>query len=619
MSNKRNTDEKKEKKKSLPLKRTLSNNMFALGVIWKNAPFYMCFYLVGSVLYGFTDFFTGSYMVRLIVDGVSGGRSADSVKMLVLIFGAVYVGFNAYSQWFWNVISPKNTNKIAAYIEKRLYKKAGEVELACYETPSFYDKYVKAMDEAYTRITKVIQSLNVLIQRVIALLSNSLLLFLIDPVLIVFGVFPLVLGIFRRKSVLLKHKLETEQKPINRRAEYVRRTFYLGEYAKEMRLGNMYLNMLRDLEATYADFKALVKKYRIKRAIYEYIEVIGLEVVTILGATLYSVWSAVCVGSANGGMSVGDCVVVLNSIGMISYCLNYLVQNLSEFGEHGLFLEDVRFFLDYEPSVKGGKEKAPADGGELMVKGLCFRYGGSERDTLTDISFTLHKGERIALVGSNGSGKTTLVKLLMRFYDPTSGEITLDGKNIKDYDCRSYRTSFGTVFQDFKLFSMSVRDNVFLKPTGGNEDERLIEALKESGIYEKISGFEKGLDTVLTREFDDNGENMSVGEQQKLALARVFANDTPFVILDEPSSALDPIAEYNMFENMLRATEGKSVIFISHRLSAAVLSDRVLLMEDGRIAESGTHEELMRLNGKYAAMFKKQAESYLGSGVISNG
>ena len=211
------------------------------------------------------------------------------------------------------------------------------------------------------------------------------------------------------------------------------------------------------------------------------------------------------------------------------------------------------------------------------------------------------------------------LKLLMRFYEPESGSICLDGTDIKEYDLNSYRSSFSTVFQDFKLFSMSVKDNVFLRlPRSGDEDTA-IKALTESGIYEKVKGYDKGIDTILTREFDDKGENMSVGEQQKLSLARVFANNSPFVILDEPSSALDPIAEYNMFENMMRATEGRSVIFISHRLSSAVLADRVLLLDNGELVECGTHSELLKQNGKYAAMFKKQAESYLGGEVVSNG
>ena len=194
----------------------------------------------------------------------------------------------------------------------------------------------------------------------------------------------------------------------------------------------------------------------------------------------------------------------------------------------------------------------------------------------------------------------------------------MDGVNIKDFTLASYRDSFSTVFQDFKMFSMSVRDNVLLRSEREGDGELVVNALKESGAYGKVSSFENGIDTILTREFDDKGENLSVGEQQKLSLARVFADPTPFVLLDEPSSALDPIAEYTMFENMIRATEGRSVMFISHRLSSAVLADRVILMENGTVAECGTHAELMQKNGSYAAMFRRQAENYLGSEVKNN-
>lgn len=605
---------KKEKKEKLGFKKSLSNNLFAIRAIWDSSPSYMIVYFGSSVVYGILGFFSDTYLLRKIVNDATSGKSIDGVLQYVFIITALNVITGVALRWFWNVMSPPKHRKIAADIEKRLFRQAARVELACYETPSFYDKYVRAMDEAYNRMMSVMRSFDGLIYKFISLAANSMLLFIIDPWLILFGLFPLVLGFFKRLENVEKHAYQTDFKPIKRREDYVRRTFYLGEYAKEMRIGGMYVQMLSDLKDTYKDFMTILRKHGIKRFIYTYVQKVGLEVVTILGATLYAVWRTM----GDGSMQVGDCIVVLSSIGSISYALSNLIQNFAEFGEHALFLEDVRYFLDYTPKILDGESEMPNSCGELKVEKVCFRYEGSDTDVLKNISFTLKKGERIALVGSNGSGKTTLVKLLLRLYDPTSGQICLNNENIKNFKTGDYREAFSTVFQDFKVFSLNIKDNVLLRKGREGDDQLVTESLKESGVYEKVSSLEKGLDSILTREFDDKGVNLSVGEQQKLSLARVFATDTPFVILDEPSSALDPIAEYKMFENMMRATKGRSVIFISHRLSSAVLADKVLLMDGGEIAEMGTHKELMAKDGKYAAMFRRQAENYLGSEVADD-
>ena len=205
------------------------------------------------------------------------------------------------------------------------------------------------------------------------------------------------------------------------------------------------------------------------------------------------------------------------------------------------------------------------------------------------------------------------MKLLLHLYEPNSGTITLDGHNVSEYDSDSYRDAFTVVFQDFKIFSLSVAENVLLRPLREGDDELVTEALKKSGAYDKVMTLKNGIHTTLTREFDDEGAVLSVGEAQKVSLARAFTNDSPFVVLDEPSSALDPIAEYNMFKNMLDACRDRTLIFISHRLSSAVLADRIFLMDGGEIIESGSHDEMMAKNGKYAEMFRMQAENYAES------
>ena len=602
--------EKKEKKKRLPFKRSLSNILFALRQVWEVAPVYFIMYYAMTFVWGTLDFLEGSFLLRMIVSGIEKNTPTRTIVTFMLTIAIADVLTSALNSYYWNVISPPKHQLVSATIRKKLFRKASTVELSCYETPAFYDKYMKAMDEANDRVEKVMGTIDNLIWNTISLCCNSFLLFLIDPVLIIFGLFPLLLGIVRRWKNRVNHDMVAARKPIDRRVKYVRRTFYLGEYAKEMRIGGMYRRMLGELMNTYTDFRGIMRKYGVRLAIAQYIQKIGLEVITILGAMFYAVWRTL-----SGGMTIGDCIVILNSIGTISYCLNYMVQNFAEFGEHSLFLEDVRYFLDYDVAMPEDANAPLAHGGDIELKNVSFRYTGAEEDTLHDISMKISAGEHIALVGLNGSGKTTLVKLLLRLYDPTAGEVLMDGQNVRTLRLSSYRDQFSCVFQDFRVFSMSVEENVLLRLPREGDRARVEAALEESGAGEKIRSLPHGIDSILTREFDEQGINLSGGEAQKVSLARVFAEDAPCIILDEPSSALDPIAEHKMFENMMRAATGRSVLFISHRLSSAVDADRIYLMADGRIAEVGTHHELMAQNGKYAEMFRLQAKNYIGEEV----
>ena len=607
-SNAPRKEDKKAKKKKLSLSRTVSNIAFALSQVWHTSRMYFIFYFFMTLVYSVLDFFMGSYLIRMIVNGVESKTPPRVIIAYMIFMTVITLAVDILNSLYWNIISPTQHSKIGATMEKKIFKKASEVELACYENPAFFDKYVRAMDEAYSRVMQVMRTLDNLIWRVVSLFCNSFLLFMIDPLLIVFGLIPLLLGAVRKYHNRLKHDQTVDKKPVDRRIKYVRRTFYLNEYAKEMRVGGMYLRMLEEIQNTYKDLKAIFRKYGLRRVVTACVLDLGLEVVTILGSMTYAVWSAI----SRGTMTMGDCIVILNSIGTISYSLNYLATSFAEFGEHSLFLEDVRYFLDYEPKIKEDENAPAAHGGDIIIEDLSFRYEGASHNTLNNISLTVKEGERIALVGQNGSGKSTLVKLLLRLYDPTEGKITLDGKDIQDYRLSSYRDNFSCVFQNFQTFSMSVKENVVLRNTREGDDGLVVNALKESGAYERVEKLERGIDTTLTREFDENGANLSVGEAQKVSLARVFARPSPCVILDEPSSALDPIAEHKMFENMMRAAGGKSVIFISHRLSSAVDADRIYLLEEGRITETGSHAELMALGGKYAEMFRVQAQNYIG-------
>ncbi len=604
---------RKEKKKKLPLKRTVGNNIFALRQVWDTSKSYFLIYYIVTFINAPLGFLLDTYLIRLIIDSVEGDDGAwsvDAIFAYIFIVGATSILIWTVSNYYWNTVAPMYSEKINHNLRRKLYKKATEVDLACYETPEFYDKYVKAMDETQDRVWKVMNTCDNLIWNIIELCMTSLLIFTIDPFLILFAMVPFALGFVRRKIKVLEHDKNSEVKPINRKYNYIRRTFYLGEYAKEMRMGGFFSRQMAMMREVRAQYLELTRKFGWRLALLDIVKELGVEIFTVSAAMIYSIWRTI--GPGQGSMSMGDCLVVVNCIGTISYTLSTMVQYIAEFSEHSLYIEDVRYFLDYEPTIKDDENAKEAVSGNIEFKNVHFKYEGAEKESLSGVNFTLREGERVALVGKNGSGKTTLIKLLLRLYDPVEGEITLGGKDIKDLRLSTYRELFGSVFQDYKLFSLSVKENVTLRPHREGDEELVTAALKESGAWSKIETLPNGIESTMTREFDDEGINLSGGEQQKVTLARIFANKTPFVVLDEPSSALDPIAEHKMFENMIRATEGRSVIFISHRLSSAVLADRVYMMDEGRIIESGTHHELMEKDGKYAEMFRLQAQNYAG-------
>ncbi len=614
----KSTDEKKPEK--LPLKRVIQNNLFVLKLIHRAAPSYMVLDILLDLLWAVIQFFSGSFLLKVVVDRMEGGESIEVLLAIVLGMCAVHMAVYFCQTFFWNVYGAMTHFRLRGVIVKMLIRQMSAVELARYEDPAYYETYIKAMNEAKGRSFRVLWSLEELFSQVFSLTANSLLLFSIDPVLVLFALIPFAVGFIRRVRNKVAFRENEELQRVEWRRSYIQRAFYLQDYAKEIRLTNMPQKLHADHRETVAEFRRIKKKYGVKEAVFDYIARISHEVITILGASLYAVYATLVKGS----MNAGDCLVVLNSIGSVSSYLQGLVTTLTSFHEHALYIENLRAFLDYKPVIQENPDGLVVPNKPIAVDGLRYRYEGAETDALSDVTLTLHPGDKIALVGQNGSGKSTFVKLLLHLYEPAEGMIAIDGHPMHDYILTSWRDHFDTVFQDFRTFALSVAENVLMRPIREDPEGRAADyarvevALRQSGIWERVEKMPHGMDTMLTREFDDKGEVLSGGEAQKIALARVFAGDAPVVILDEPTSALDPVAEYRIFENMMQAMEGRTLIFISHRLSSAVLADHVYLFEHGRITESGTHRDLMAQNGHYADMFRKQAESYRPADVAAD-
>lgn len=587
----------------------VQNNLYLLKKIHKASPGRIAFGLFEVILGTASNFLINVYVLQYVINGMQTGVPFRNILVFLLAVAAFRLICCFVDNYYAEMYLPVSDQKIKRSLQKEIFSKAAHVEIACFETPEFYDKYVKALNEASGRASEVLNSLFQIVRCVCTVVTMSFVIFTIDPWLIVFAILPFFLNLFfgkKRNNLRYRYNMQIAEK--SRKHNYIRRVFFMTEYAKEIRLSNVGNVLFRQFREALADLKKVIREYGWKIALFDGFFDFVYDVLVYLGAITFATFKTV----VSKTMLFGDCLVVINSINSVAWSLQGISDVYVQFQDHSQYIDNLRYFLEYESALSENPNGKPVPvQGELTLDNISFRYREGGEEILHHISFTVKPGEKIALVGQNGAGKTTLVKLLMRLYDVTEGMISYGGTPITQYNLQEYRDHFGTVFQDYHVFSMSVMENILLKdPITDEEKTAAVEGMKNSGIWDKVKTLDRGADTVLTREFDDNGAVLSGGETQKIAIARVFAKPCDIVILDEPSSALDPIAEYKMYEAMMRACRDRTVIFISHRLSSAVLADRVLMMDHGEIIEAGSHAELLMKNGKYAEMWEKQAQNY---------
>lgn len=613
--NKQNKDKKKQKPKDV-----LGNILFALRVIHRAAPGFLLVSGVCNLLNGFRSALTEVLILRYVVNAVQRGEKFFTITGVVLACFALHLGLsliiNYFSPWSHpNVYVHKNQLKVRTYIDKMLQEKARAVDLASYEDPEEFDRYFKAYDGSYNRIMAVYWGIVQLSFRASNLSTTAAVLFSIDPLLMVFALLPCISAVLFKKSNDLNYESDLEKKKCRRARDYALRTFYLSDFVKEMRMGNFPELMKWRFGEEIEGQKRIIHRYAPKITSCQFLGCFLNEILLPFGAIAYTVWQSL----GTGRILYGDCLVVINSISGVSWGIVAITEVVTYMWDASLYISNIRDFLDAKINIRNTPDAKAVRRGDLEFRNVSFTYRGADKPTIRNLSFTVHDGEKIALVGQNGAGKTTIAKLMLRLYDVTEGEILYGGVNIKELSLEEYRNAFAVVFQDFKNFSTSVAENVLLRPLKDGEEKAVLAALDKAGFTDKLNTLSNGLETRLTREFDDKGENLSGGESQKLSIARIYAKKASIAILDEPTSALDPIAEYHMYENMMDACRDRSVVFISHRLSSAVLADRVILLENGSVAECGTHHELLAAGGKYAEMFAMQAEKYRESEVRADG
>ncbi len=598
-----------EKRSALSLKRILQNNMFILHLLLQSAPGMVLLKIALYVSDSITQVLT-LYFIRYAVSiAENNGIFSDILLPLFLLF-LLLATVNILGNILNELLQPKFSEQISRRFKGMFLEKAKNCDLSCYEDPDFYEKYTRAMQEGNDRYDRVIRSISGFISALITLFGLGNLLLQADPFLLILVSLPAVTGMMTKKLNVVKLEMREQLLSVGRRKGYPLRVFYQNSYAKEVRSTNISVPLMTRLKDATDEAIGIYHKYGGRKVALYALQMLIDGIATNLLPYLYIAYQTV----VTQHMELGGGVIAVMASKNVTGAISDIVYTGMSFHEHAIFIENLRTFLEYRPKICETDNQIPPQNGDIVLNHVSFRYRGATADSLQDISMTIHQGEKIALVGYNGAGKTTLTKLLLRLYDPTEGSISLAGKDIRTLKLSAYRDLYSTVLQDFRHFSFSVKDNVLLRQSQDGDDALVYDALQKSDAYDFVMAHPDGIHAMMDREFDDNGIVPSGGQGQKLALAHVYLKSSPIVILDEPSSALDPLAEYEMYNHMMEVCRGKTLIFISHRMSSAVLADRIFLMENGKIAESGSHRELMQQNGLYASLFRRQAESYLPEG-----
>ncbi|MBQ7203207.1 MAG: ABC transporter ATP-binding protein [Eubacterium sp.] len=588
-----------------PTHSTLSNVLFFLKLMFKISPWLVIGECFWGVLMRLPTRIVSVLGVKYVIDVITNGEDKMKIVYAVIVIAVVLIVtevLNAvYREFFFTI----QLEKISQGLSEMLYKKAKDLDLESYDDPDFYNNFILVIESSGTRVTMVLGLVQQYIGEIVSLITIGSILATIDPkcLLIILGVV-LIFTPVSRKIGNLQALRQIDNNRLHRRADYFARVFYLQDYCKEVRMNDIKPLLLERYNEAAQDVIDNQVKYVRKIDLIYFFQETGVQILGFM--LLLPLYLGYCVLKTHT-LSAGDFVATFNGAFQIAGSFSFLtVGVVRRFSESARLIEKYREFLKRDKKINDGEKVAECgEAKTIEIKNVSFTYPGNDHPTLKNINMTIRPKEKIALVGYNGAGKTTLTNLLLRLYDVTEGEIKVDGTDIRDVTLQSHRDRFSAVFQDFQLFSASLGENVALDTD--IDRERAKEALRHSGFKKK---FPDGLDTRLLREFDDEGVIMSGGESQKVAISRAFYKNCPYVILDEPSANLDPVAEYNLNQSMIEAAQDKTVVFISHRLSTTVSADRIYVMEKGEIIEQGSHEELMALGGTYAYMFNLQSEKY---------
>jgi len=582
-------------------------------LVWKSAPGWTIANIVTVIPQGILPLAT-LYLTKLIVDSVAEGTNAvdkEAVVGQILIFVALAILVELLSifiQSVGNIASEYQSTLVSDHINDVIHAKSVAVDLEYYESPKYYDTLHRAQQEASSRPISIVRGLTQLLQNAISIASTAALLFTVSWIIVaalLIASIPAVLvqTLFSRKF----YRWQIFRTEKERKAWYAHWLLTDKSFAKEVRLfglGAFFRDMYRNLRILLREEKLDLSVKKSKANLAARL----VEVIAIFGSFAF-----LALEGLQGNITIGDITMYFGALTRGQSVIGSFLSGLTNLYDDRLFITNLYDFLDLDPTIKEplkpAKVPKPIRSG-VVFEDVSFSYPGTNSDALKDVNLDIKQGQVVALVGSNGSGKTTLIKLLCRLYDPKKGRITIDGIDLKDMKVADLRHEISMVFQDYSQYNLTLAENIWLgEAENPMEMEKVIKAAQYSGADKIIRRLEFGYDTILGKWFE-KGTDLSIGEWQKVALARAFIREAQIIIMDEPSSALDPKAEAEVFTKFRKLTKGKTAIIISHRLSTITNADCIYLFKEGGVIEKGNHEELVSLNGEYAQLFEIQATNY---------
>ena len=585
----------------------LNNSIYYLKNIVKYDRIRMPGVILTALINAFDTWFIGVFAIKVIVDALLD--SFDFQRIIWMLGIAVgYKSVKLIYDSFWSYYVRKSDVKITTGFQHVAFKKAADVDLQCYDDAEFYNNYVFSIQETASRPILFVNSFSQLFQTIFTISLSGIYVLFNDPILLTFAILP-ILGDSFIRTKMNKARMERTNAiiPESRKVDYVKRTSYLRENAIDIRITNIHV-VLKDLFQNGVENVIKIYKRFSNRFIGMYFLSDCLTHINNTIVILYLVFKIVVLKS----LTAGDFIAIKAAIALVSSNLGKIMERVQVFQEHSIYIERFRVFCNYKNKVSFGNDGIHIENSspwELNLNNISFSYDG-KTDVLRNINFSINKGDRIAVVGKNGAGKSTLIKLILHLYDPTSGSIQFKNKTITEIKRDDYLALFDTVFQEHNSYAFSLVENVTLKSELTDEQLFEVQNIFNTLEFGDIFDDESNHKLMLTKEFSNNGLILSGGQNQKIALARALYRNSPILILDEPSSALDAISEHKLIKNMMQVAKSKTVILISHRLSSVRDADCIYFIDDGQILEHGTHDELMAYNGYYHEMFKVQADAY---------